>query len=230
MTHTGEKRYQCPDIITLARTSAPASQVPCNFRTHDPSSLTKHRKKVHGHVPPPNRSRPSKEISEVAAQVDESVARFLRRLQRPAPVPLRTMTGVPLTPRSRDNCTLVAITVSSLDQTEECTPMDVDWCANPGCDFTNADLIGSDDQVGLDVLYDPTLRTEWMVKYEQTYSSFDRTRMAYTSEPETHIRSSSFLDNLNFAKQNSSREGCLCPEWMANVGVESWDHNSSEVL
>lgn len=32
----------------------------CEFRTNDPAALTKHRKKVHGYIPPLNRSQPAK--------------------------------------------------------------------------------------------------------------------------------------------------------------------------
>ncbi|OAX36789.1 hypothetical protein K503DRAFT_801761 [Rhizopogon vinicolor AM-OR11-026] len=41
--HTGEQRYSCPHN--------------CDFRTHDPSALTRHRKAKHGYVPPPRGPR-----------------------------------------------------------------------------------------------------------------------------------------------------------------------------
>ncbi|KAG2065384.1 hypothetical protein BDR04DRAFT_1161490 [Suillus decipiens] len=41
--HTGEQRYGCPHD--------------CTFRTHDPSTLTRHRKTKHGYVPSPRNGR-----------------------------------------------------------------------------------------------------------------------------------------------------------------------------
>ncbi|KAJ3848441.1 hypothetical protein EV368DRAFT_2436, partial [Lentinula lateritia] len=39
-THTQEKSKACPD---------------CSFRTGDPSSLTRHRKRIHNYVPNPRK-------------------------------------------------------------------------------------------------------------------------------------------------------------------------------
>ncbi|KAH9944645.1 hypothetical protein B0H21DRAFT_823276 [Amylocystis lapponica] len=49
-THTGAKPYLCHDTFFDSNTGA---IVQCSFRTSDPGSLTRHRKRMHGYVPRP---------------------------------------------------------------------------------------------------------------------------------------------------------------------------------
>ncbi|KAG1767328.1 hypothetical protein EV702DRAFT_757060 [Suillus placidus] len=51
--HTGKQRYSCPRG--------------CGFKTHNPASLTRHRKIEHGHVPRPRHSRGSSRTAATSA-------------------------------------------------------------------------------------------------------------------------------------------------------------------
>jgi hypothetical protein len=49
---TGEKIHYCPDTSQVLGTSESLNREErCNYSTHDPSLLTRHRKKTHGHIP-----------------------------------------------------------------------------------------------------------------------------------------------------------------------------------
>ena len=61
LSSTGEKNYDCPDTNKiLGPSEALNTEEPCTYSTHDPSLLTKHRKKNHGYIPIPHPRAPSK--------------------------------------------------------------------------------------------------------------------------------------------------------------------------
>ena len=54
---TGEKNIECPDTIRERDSpESPTREVPCPYRTHDRSLLTRHRKKKHAYIPRPRAS------------------------------------------------------------------------------------------------------------------------------------------------------------------------------
>jgi hypothetical protein len=77
------------------------------------------------------------------------------------------------------------------------------------------------EEMELNALYDPSLQSEWMTKYETSYSMFDMTGMTYFPEPLPAVPP---LDLVSLDVQ-TGREVCLCPEWMVEAGIEGWDQS-----
>lgn len=97
--------------------------------------------------------------------------------------------------------------------------MDVDSYVESAYDVSGAHLFDRDDEMSLDTLHDPTLRSQWMAEYEASYTSFDATGMKYHPQPLPMASSSSSAP----VNTPTGREGCLCPEWMVEAGIEGWN-------
>lgn len=217
---TGEKIHQCPDDIVGS------SAQRCEYRTNDPAALSKHRKKLHGYVPPPNRTRLTKADPTAPRKPrDETVTRRYRRPQRSTSASRRRPSRVSRAinyPNGAPGYTSTSTENPSPFLTQGDVygdAIDVDSYGEPGYNFTGATLIDSDEEMGLDTLYDPSLRSQWMAEYEEGYSTFDVTGMKYLPEPLHAVSSSA---PVGFDMQ-TGREGCLCPEWMVEAGIEGWE-------
>lgn len=224
---TGEKVHECPDMIDFG-----TREQRCDYRTNDPAALSRHRKKVHGYIPPPNRSRPKGTPApprKTRQTKDEKVTRRRRPSQRPTPATRRKPSRVPRkaqNPRSGPGYT------STLANTTPFLPldgvdgdaMDVDCYEDLDYDSSGATLVGSDDEMGLDTLFDPSLRSQWMAKFEMGYSTFDLTGSRHEPEslPEAPSSDPACLD------VQTGRQGCLCPEWMVEAGIDGWDQSMLE--
>ena len=93
-----------------------------------------------------------------------------------------------------------------------------------GCDLSvlnNATLAAPEEEMQIDALYDPSLQSQWMAKYEMSYSMFDMTGSNSLPEPLPAVPPS---DPVSLDVQ-TGREGCLCPEWMIEAGIEDWDQS-----
>jgi len=207
--HTGEKSYQCPDMISFP--GPPAREERCDYRTNDPSSLSRHRQKIHGHIPLPSRSRSIKPTSGNPLQkVDDNVTCRPQRSRRPGPTSRRILSRA--LPKTAS--VLGYASNASGPPTADRDTMDVD--------YYDPTLVDADEEMDLDSVYDPSLRSDWMAEYENSYNTFDATGLKYHPEP-AHTDPS-----LSLARRDmqTGREGCLCPEWMVEAGV--WDQSVLE--
>ena len=229
---TGEKIHQCPDILSFVDFSG--SSVPkerCEYRTNDPAALSRHRQKAHGYIPPPNRARNAK-----AAPVDpcnprpkKDESRYRRRSQRPASVLRRKLSCVPrkaniFTSGPNYTCTSAEspkYASSALRQGHvDGDAMDVYRYEESGYDANcGVTLVGFDQDMGFDIPCDPSLRSQWMAKYEEGYNTFDVTGMRHLPDP-LHTVPPLVPASLDM---QAGRDGCLCPEWMVEAGIEGWD-------
>ena len=224
LSSTGEKVHGCPDMISFG-----AREHHCDYRTHDPAALSKHRKKVHGYIPPPNRSRPKAAPAaprKTRQKKDEKISRRPRPPQRPASASRRKPSRVPRKtqiPRSRLGLTSTLADPTPFVPLEgvDGDVMDVDCYEDFGYDSSGATLVGSDDEMGLDTLFDPSLCSQWMAKFEMAYSTFDLTGLKYQPEP---VPSS----DPTCLDVRAGQQGCLCPEWMVEAGIEGWDQSVLE--
>lgn len=217
---TGEKVHECPDY-TNDSSGSPTQR--CEYRTNDPAALSKHRKKIHGYVPPANRTR-AREASasprKVREKKDENAPRRCRRSQRPPTASRRRPSRVARTTKNATCGPLIRV------ENVDGEVIDVDSYVD-GCETSGMALVDSDDEMRLDTLYDSTLRSEWMAKYEEGYSTFSA-GMKCLPEP-LHIVSPSVLMDID-AETRTGREGCLCPEWMVEAGIDGWDASVVEDL
>ncbi|KAF8436241.1 hypothetical protein L210DRAFT_3648007 [Boletus edulis BED1] len=218
--HTGEKNLECPEMVTVGN-----SERRCDYKTHDPAALSKHRKKVHAHVPQSNRSRPKAlppSPRKTRQKKEEKAPRRLRRSKRIAASPRHKASRSPRKPRSpkkdRGNTSTSAnrTRVLPLEGVSRSAVVVEYRYGCFDCDSSTT-LVGSDDEMGLDTLFDPSLRCQWMARYEMGYSTFGTTGMKYEPAP---FPESSALDLAPDVR--TDREGCLCPEWMVEAGVEGW--------
>ena len=198
-----------------------AHELRCDYKTHDPAALSRHRKKVHGYIPPPNRSRPkvaSAAPPKTRQKKDEKVTRLRRPYKRPAPASRRKPTRVFRKARDPRNGPPAHAT---LFLPREDVDGEVDCYEDFGYDSSGPTLVGSDDEMGLDTLFDPSLRSQWMAKFEESYSTFDMTGLKHQLEP---LPADLPFDPSSLDVQ-TGREGCLCPEWMIEAGIDGWDQS-----
>lgn len=99
--------------------------------------------------------------------------------------------------------------------------MEVGCYEDSGYDSSGATLVGSDDGMGLDILFDSSLRSQWMAKFEESYSTFDMTGPKHYLEP----LPADLPFGLSSLDMHTGREGCLCPEWMVEAGADGWDQS-----
>lgn len=86
---------------------------------------------------------------------------------------------------------------------------------------TDATLIGTDDDMGLDTLYDASLRSQWMATFEMSYSAFDMAGMQQQLE--------SLPEDCPFdptGHDEPEDRGSLCAEWMRELRLEGWDSSA----
>ncbi|KAF8557169.1 hypothetical protein OG21DRAFT_1494941 [Imleria badia] len=208
--HTGEKDHECPDMIRSG-----TLEHRCDYKTNDPAALTRHRKKIHGYTP---RQRAAPAAARKTRQKQsEKVPRRRKRSQRAAPARRKA----PRAPRKAKNPVGNTSTPALPQEDEDGDTMDADCYEDVGYDSSSATLVGTDDEIGLDTLFDSSLRSQWMAKFEMSYSSFDMSGLRHQLEPLSEESESPFDPAVLDAK--TGREGCLCPEWMVEVGVEGWD-------
>ena len=89
----------------------------------------------------------------------------------------------------------------------------------PGYDssiYSSATLAVPEAEMDFSALYDTSLQSEWMTKYETSYSMFDMTGMTYLPEPLPAVLPSDLVS----LDMQTGREVCLCPEWMVKAGIE----------
>ena len=232
---TGEKIHRCPHMISLVDFSgSQAREERCEYRTNDPAALTRHRKKAHGYVPLPNRSRATKGAPARPRKPqqgkDGKVSRRDLPYQRPLPVSRPKPSCVPDTLNSTASASGHAFT--SVAPPENPSPflwqggvdkfgqsMDSPSSNLSAYDIsTSAVLTAPQEEMDLNTLYDPSLQPEWMAAYEMSYTMFD---MTYPPRPPPVVPPS---ESANLDVQ-SGREGCLCPEWMVESGIEGWDQS-----
>lgn len=73
-------------------------------------------------------------------------------------------------------------------------------------------------------MYDPSFNPDWLAAYEMSYNgSFDAAGMTY---PPELVGASSAPADVGVTQ--TGREGCLCPEWMVQAGIEGWDQSVLE--
>lgn len=198
----------------------------CDYRTNDPAALSKHRKKIHGHIPSPNRCRQKAAPTplETLQNQDKKPLRRSGRTQSTNPAsPCKARRSrsprKPKNPKGGSANSSAAPFVPSPLRNVAQDAMDVD--DDFGYDPSAVTLVGTDDEMGLDTLFDPSLRADWMAKYEMTYTDFD---LAGTrNKLETLAEVADFVPGV--VDMQTGREGCLCPEWMVETGVEGWDES-----
>lgn len=227
---TGEKTYQCPHMVSVVGSpESPSHEERCEYKTNDPAALTKHRKKVHGYIPPPNRSRPSKAASASPCKPrkprQKRDGKVSRRPRSPVSISCHKPSLVPC--MANPSSIGAEYTSPSFNSTTEISPflwqgdedaygqcMDANYSDVSGNDFSissNATLVVPEDEMDLAT---PSFDSEWTGRYEMGYSMFDMTGMK-------HVPSSApaSLD------MQTDRGGCLCPEWMVEAGIEGWDQS-----
>ncbi|KAG8221698.1 hypothetical protein J3R82DRAFT_1985 [Butyriboletus roseoflavus] len=231
--HTGEKIHKCPDIISFVDFSgSPVREERCKYRTNDPAALSRHRKKAHGYIPPPNRTRMAKatpvDPCKSRQKRDEKASRYRRHSQRPAAVLRRKLSCVPRKANIFSSGPNYPCTFAESPKYSTCAlrqvnvigdPMDVYCYEGSSYDSAGATLVGPDEEMRLDTLDDPSLCFQWMAEYEEGYSTFDVTGMRHLPEPLHAVPS---LAPASFDVQ-IGRDGCLCPEWMVDAGIDGWD-------
>lgn len=92
---------------------------------------------------------------------------------------------------------------------------------------SSATLVAPDEEIDFTTLYDTSLHSAWMARYETGYSMFGETGMQYIPEP---LHAAPFSTPAVLDVQQTGREGCLCPEWMVEAGIEGWDKSVLEAL
>lgn len=210
LSSTGNKDHECPDMIRSG-----THEYRCDYKTNDPAALIKHRKKIHGYTP---RLKTSPAVARKTRQKkSEKVPRCRKRPQRATPAARRKASRAPRKANIR-----LAPSLPQQDENEDTTG--VDGYEDVGYDSSGATLVGTDDEMGLDTLFDSSLRSQWMAKFEMSYNSFDMTGLSH--QLESLPEESPFDPAAPDAR--TGREGCLCPEWMVEVGIEGWDQSVLE--
>ncbi|KAF8557164.1 hypothetical protein OG21DRAFT_1494936 [Imleria badia] len=232
--HTGEKIHHCPHTINLVDSfESPAREERCDYRTNDPAALTKHRKKAHGYIPPPNRTRATKDAPARPRKPRQTKSGKVSRRDLPYQHPLPVSFPKPSCPETLNSAT--GHTFTSAASPENPAPflwqgvvdafgqsMDPHSSNLSGYDMsTSAMLAAPEEEMDLNSLYDPSLQPEWMAKYEMSYSMFGMTGTEYLPQPVPAAPPS----ELATRDVQTGREGCLCPEWMVEVGIEGWDQS-----
>lgn len=223
---------------------SPAREERCEYRTNDPAALTKHRKKAHGYIPLASRSRPTKDVRAAPYKPRQKkggkVSRPPPPSQRPLPVSSPKPSRVPekvnssssdfgyastsTVPPEDSSSFLWQGSTNVYEQSTESFFSDVF-----GCDLSvlsNATLPAPEEEMQTNALYDPSLQSQWMAKYEMSYSISDTTGSNYLPEPLPAVPPS---DPVSLDAQ-TSREGCLCPEWMVEAGIDGWDQSVLDIL
>ena len=214
---TGEKAYQCPDVDT----SSGETPVPCDYKTNDPAALAKHRKKIHDYVPPLNRTGPKCPRKPLETKDDNVVQpRRSPRCHTP-PSPRRKTTRAPRTPKNPKDAASVTNPSPLRNEIIDVDAMDVDDDDVLGADLSGTTLFDSEEEeMSLDMHFDPTLSPGWLAKYEETCTTFE----PYVPKWPRKV-SSPVLDRFDM---DMRREGCLCPEWMEEAGIDGWSKSAVE--
>lgn len=240
---TGEKVHECPELVTIVGSSGSMTcKERCKYKTNDPAALTKHRKKIHGYIPPPNRRRAAKAAltspSKHWRTKDEHLSRRPRPYDRPAPVacrrplPVSTMDNhlsskTPYIPPHTElphdyhdySLLLHQENVNAYGPSASMEAGSVNAPDYNPSVSSGATLVASAGGMEYDTHYDPSLQADWIANYEMGYSTFDTTGMKYLPDPyPLHM-------NLSLAPagfDQTGREGCLCPDWMVHSGIEGW--------
>ncbi|KAG8221723.1 hypothetical protein J3R82DRAFT_2011 [Butyriboletus roseoflavus] len=224
--HTGEKIHHCPQMVnSIGSAGSPASEERCEYKTNDPAALTRHRKKVHDYIPPPNRCRRSKAAPAAPRKPrkprqkqDGNVAQRRRPYQRPAPVLSRKPAHVSRLANPASSG--AGYTSTSAQSQEDSCPF---LWGNASDMSGSLTLVVPDEEIDVTTLYDPSLHSGWMAKYEMGYTMPDVTGVRYLPEPLHAAFPSPASHDLQ-----TGREACLCPEWMVEAGIEGWDQSVLE--
>ncbi|KAG9311228.1 hypothetical protein JVU11DRAFT_8304 [Chiua virens] len=249
-THTGEKNHRCPDMICHPGShGSPPCVEHCDYKTNDPAALTKHRKKKHGYVPSPNRTRGKATSTSLEPKSRKGGNGIISQRYHPYGRPVTSV------PPSREPSLVRSMTTSAdnspeppsicSESSEDSSPFirqgDVNVYGWPSVVSDRSDLSSNasawessivssatrfaapKDNTKLDALYDPTLDPHWMAQYDAAYSSFNTNWMGCL--PESYNIASPFSDALA-SEARTGREGCLCPDWMVDAGIEGWDQSA----
>ncbi|KAF9218876.1 hypothetical protein BS17DRAFT_770386 [Gyrodon lividus] len=214
--HTGERRFQCPHTVVSPESSGSRSSsdssmdvLPCEFKTNDPAALTRHRKACHGYVPQ-GRGRVSQNgtpasCAGAATKASKTTSRSFAAERRKSFLEPSNNNG-----ESTDSGYSTAEPLSS--------PTNLTWGGGAGPyrgKFNDADASDtaecSSDAPSAGQGHD--LGFKWTPDYSASYE-FECLRHDLQAEVIFY--------------QKTGREGCLCPEWMVEAGIEGWDESVLE--
>ncbi|KAH0826347.1 hypothetical protein J3R83DRAFT_5302 [Lanmaoa asiatica] len=223
--HTGKKIYECPDMIsTVSSSGSPACEARCEYRTNDPAALTKHRKRIHAYIPPPNRRRPTKAKPRQNKDGKASCCKPSRVLRK-----------------ANGSSSGAGYTTTSIESSEDSSPflwqgdanaygqwMDINCSDVSGYDSSISSsatlVVVPEEEMQFHTLYDPSLHSQWVAKYEMGYRTLDMTGKKHLPEPHQAVPPSApaSLD------MQTGQGGGLCPEWMVEAGIEGWNQSMLE--
>ena len=173
---TGEKTHQCPDMLNSVDPSGLSAQEERReYRTNDPASLTKCRKKSHGYIPPPSRSRPRIALLLFAIPEEGGQTRIIASVFSGASLRLVCHPVLYIDKIDSDSDTSSVTGRSSLPTTSSkgTFASSPDVC---GQSITsNITLFAPGKDLDLGSLCGPSLQAEWMPKYKVSLSVFDVT-------------------------------------------------------
>ncbi|KIJ64029.1 hypothetical protein HYDPIDRAFT_28923 [Hydnomerulius pinastri MD-312] len=228
-SHTGAKRYKCPDTIYASGSSSDTSAdgERCAFRTNDPAALTRHRKSCHGYIP-----RPRRRIVENAGRTPrtDTMTKGSNTNTRAFVTERRNSFLMPIDSNGESDTSFTTAELTSdmsaLTWHGNLQPNPTDAGLSEGgslASFATPNFNAFEGQA------DASSFGEFAKFYEETMYKEDYSA-SYLTEIERIAPDLAFeLHEDEIFYRKTGREGCLCPDWMTVAGVEGWDEASLAV-
>ncbi|KAF9233568.1 hypothetical protein BU15DRAFT_79973 [Melanogaster broomeanus] len=225
-THTGEKRFKCPHtLFSPGYSDSSTGGKDCEFRTNDPAALTRHRKAFHGYVPQ-SRGRTSRKGDRASRAATDTPSRPF--------APDRRNAFLQPVDNNDDSTDSGYNTAEGLSSSTTLTWRG-DICNYPtaskdadSSDATQYSSTASSVAQGLPrdrvpaakKNVDPYFGFEWETLHVEEYNASYLTEIErLRPDLEMEIYEEDIFD------RTTGCEGCLCPEWMVEAGIEGWDES-----